>query len=194
MVDAPQVVVVDLCVPACEGGRAAREPLEILGTRGLGAGSQGPVGKPPEEDDADSNGDDAVDEEHPLEADEAALAVHFLEACRHQAHDSGGDLSRSEVLADAFARPRGRVEEGEIIGHSGPHAGNEDAQQKTEETVRGQKLQTPRNRRKTYYKLHAAFMAAMQLPMIPTLITIRLIQTCGLSLVITRFDGKSKTT
>jgi hypothetical protein len=38
-------------------------------------------------------------------------------------------------LADAFARPRGRVEEGEVIGHSGPHSGNDDAEQKTEETV-----------------------------------------------------------
>lgn len=37
-------------------------------------------------------------------------------------------------------------------------------------------------------------MAAMQLPIIPTPITMRLIQTCGLSFVMTKFDGKSNTT
>lgn len=142
MVDAPQVVVVDLCVPACEGGRAALQPLEILALGRFDTGSQRPVGKPPEEDDADGDGDDAVDEEHPLEANEAALAVHLLEASRDQAHNSGRDLSGSEVLADAFTRAGRRVEEGEIISHSRPHAGNEDAEQKTEETERDQKLQT----------------------------------------------------
>jgi hypothetical protein len=69
------------------------------------------VGEPPEQGEAQRYGDDAVDEEHPLEADEALGAVHFLEAGGDEADYCGGDLRGCEVLAYAFADARGWVEE-----------------------------------------------------------------------------------
>ena len=48
--------------------------------------------------------------------------------------------------------------------------------------------------RGTYYKLQAAFIAVIHVPMTPTLITILLIQTCGSSLLMIRLLGQSKRT
>jgi hypothetical protein len=70
----------------------------------------GSIRKPPEKTEAESDGDNAVDEEHPLEADEALCTVHFLEAGGYKAHHCGGNLRGCEVLANAFADARRRVE------------------------------------------------------------------------------------
>lgn len=52
-----------------------RIPLRALLTR-----RSRTIGKPPEEHEAQGDGDHTVDEEHPLEADEALGAIHLLEA------------------------------------------------------------------------------------------------------------------
>ncbi len=46
----------------------------------------------------------------------------------------------------------------------------------------------------TYYKLHAALTAVKHIPMMPTQVTILLIQACGLTRDMIRLDGKSKIT
>lgn len=189
----------DLGVAPFQRGRAPRQPSEILTPFREGfPGRSRSIRQPPNQYEADDDGDQAVEQEHPLEADQAAVAVHLLEAGGHEPDDRGGDLRRGEVLPDALAGARGRVEEGEVVGHAGPHACDDDAEEEAEEaaiisnSIPG--LKERKRREETYYKLHAAFMAAMQLPMSPTLMTMRLIHTCGLSRVMIRFDGRSKTT
>lgn len=134
MVHAPQVVVVDLGVAAGQRRGTARDPAQVFLLRRLLARRRGSVREPPEQHDAHGDGDDAVDEEHPLEADQAVGAVHLLEPGGHETDDGGRDLRGGVVLADAFAGPRGGIEQGEIVGHAGPHAGDDDAQDQTEET------------------------------------------------------------
>ena len=80
--------------------------------RRSGARWERPVGQPPEQQEADGHGGDAPEEKHPLEADEAAGAVHELEAGRDEADDGGGELGGGEVDADALGHARRRVEEG----------------------------------------------------------------------------------
>ena len=70
-----------------------------------------------------------------METDEAAEGVHLLKTGGDEADDSGGDLGGGEVLTDSFASARGRIEEGEIVGHSGPHACDDDAEEQAQEAV-----------------------------------------------------------
>lgn len=136
VVHALQVVVVDLSVTALQRGRASGYPSEIS----LLLGERFPrwnwtVGEPPEEEEADDDGDESVEEEHPLEADQAAVAVHLLEAGGDETDHGRGDLRRGEVLTDALAGAGRGVEEGEVVGHAGPHACDDDAEEEAEEAV-----------------------------------------------------------
>lgn len=124
----------DLGVPPGQRRGAAWDPPEVFARLGILPGDRRPVRQPPQQDDANGDGDDAIHQEHPLEADVASFAVHLLEPGGHQAHDRGGDLRSGVVLADALSGARWRIEEGEIVGHPGPHTGNDNTQEKTEET------------------------------------------------------------
>lgn len=90
---------------------------------------QRPLWQPPEESDANNYGNDAIDQEHPLEADEPAHAVHFLKASRDKTDNGGGKLCGRKVLADSFADTGGRVEERQIVRHPWPHPGYDDTQE-----------------------------------------------------------------
>ena len=138
MVHAPQIMVMDDGVLARQCRRAARQPQHPfrLGRRGL-ARREGPLGQPPQQADANQEADEAVKQEHPLEADQAAEAVHELEAGGHETHDGGGDLGRREVPADALTRAGRGVEEGQVVRHAGPHAGDDDAEEEPEEATGG---------------------------------------------------------
>jgi hypothetical protein len=104
-------MVMDNGIAARQRRLANRDPAhQCAALRSVFAWWRGPIRKPPEKTEAERDGDDAVDEEHPLEADEALGAVHFLETGGYKAHDCGGDLGCCEVLADAFADARRWVE------------------------------------------------------------------------------------
>ncbi|TPX13975.1 uncharacterized protein E0L32_005675 [Thyridium curvatum] len=133
VVHAPHLLVVHGRVLALERLRAGGQPPEPPAARARLPGRQGPVGQPPEQGDAEDDAEQAVDEEHPLEARQALQPVHLLEAGRHEAHDGGRDLRGREVVADALARAGRRVEEGQVVRHAGPHAGDDDAQQEAQE-------------------------------------------------------------
>lgn len=135
VVDAPQIVVMDLCVAARQRGGTLWQPSQIfLSRRNRLPRWSWPVREPPEQGDAEQNGDDAVHQEHPLEPDQTAGAVHLLEPGRNQADHGGRDLGSGEVLPDALPHSRRRVEQRQIVCHPGPHAGDHDPEEQTEET------------------------------------------------------------
>lgn len=133
VVDAAKIVVVNDGVVAGQGLGASGKPL---GQRASGprlAGRQGPVGQPPEQGDTEHDAEHAVDKKHPAEADQAAEAVHLLEAGRHEAHDGGRDLGGGEVHGNALAGAGRRVEQRQVVGHAGPHAGRDDAEEEAQQ-------------------------------------------------------------
>lgn len=128
MINSSQVFIVDSCVFPCKSRCALGSPLlpstSVLDfTRG-----EWPVWKPPEKSNADNNGDQSVNEEHPLKSDKATLSVHFLKAGRDETYDGGRHLSGCEVTSNAFAGTRRRVEEREVVRHTRPHARNDDTE------------------------------------------------------------------
>lgn len=133
MVHPLEVLIVNHGVLALEGlGRCREEPHEArLGS--LLPRWEGTVGKPPQKHEAEDDGQRAIDEEHPLEAHEPAESVHLLEAGRHEPHDGGRDLGGGEVVADPLPGAARGVEQGQIVAHAGPHAGDDDAQQEAEQ-------------------------------------------------------------
>lgn len=127
----------DLGILACQYGGRTRQPAQqSLFLRRCLTGDEGALGEPPQQRDAEGGTEDAVDEEHPLEADEAVEAVHFLETRGDEADDCGGELGGGEVVADALAGAGRGVEEGEVVGHSGPHASGDEAEEEAEEEER----------------------------------------------------------
>ena len=89
MVDPPQVVVVHDGVLALERLRAQGQPGQPLVPGPRLTGGQGSVRQPPQEGDAQDDGEEAVHQKHPAEADQAAEAVHLLEAGGHESHHGG---------------------------------------------------------------------------------------------------------
>lgn len=134
VVDALEVLVVYDGVFAGQGlGRLGQELEDALAHAGL-SGRQRAVGQPPEQDESEDYCQQAVDEEHPLESHQTAQAVHLLESGRDEADHGSRDLGGGKVLPDALARPRGRIEEGQVIGHARPHAGNDHTQEESEKS------------------------------------------------------------
>lgn len=81
MIHPLHIMVMDNGIVALQRRRADRNPAHQRAALGsVFAWWRGPIRKPPEKSKAECYGDDAVDEEHPLEADEALGAIHFLEA------------------------------------------------------------------------------------------------------------------
>ncbi|PNY25928.1 Uncharacterized protein TCAP_04124 [Tolypocladium capitatum] len=137
MVDAFEIVVVNKRILARERLGSGRHPLQPPGTPPLLPRGQGPIGEPPQEDEAQHDGDDAINQKHPTEPDEPPGAVHELEARRDEADHGRRHLGRGEVHADSLAGPRRRVEERQVKCHARPHARNHQAQQEA------QKLDAP---------------------------------------------------
>lgn len=133
VVHALQLAVMHQRILSGQRLRRRRKEAHDAARHALLARRQRPVGQPPQQADAQDDGEGAVHEEHPLEADEAGAAVHLLEAGADEPDDGGGDLGGGEVVADALASAARRVEEGEVVGHAGPHAGNDGAEQETQE-------------------------------------------------------------
>lgn len=128
MIDSLQIMVVDFSVATCQCRTAPWKPTQVLLSGCLLARCSWSIGKPPEEDDTNSDGDDAINQEHPLEADQTLITVHLLKTCGDQTDDSGRNLRSGVVLTDALSGSRRRIEESEVVGHSRPHAGNDNTQ------------------------------------------------------------------
>src|SRR5690606_28474784 len=100
MVDAPEVVVVYNGLLAGQSLRRWREPLPETTALSHLARDKGTVGQPPQEDEAEDNGDQAVDQEHPAKADQAPKTIHELEASGHKSDHSSRDLGCGIVHTD----------------------------------------------------------------------------------------------
>ncbi|KAJ0164131.1 hypothetical protein CTA2_1679 [Colletotrichum tanaceti] len=134
MVDPTKVMVVNDGVLARKGFRCGWKPLQPGRPLTLLSRRKGAVGKPPEQAETKDDGDEAVDEEHPAETYEATKAIHELEAGRYETHDGSRKLGSRKVHADSLAGPRRRVEQGQIVGHSRPHACNDNAKQEPKQS------------------------------------------------------------
>lgn len=121
MVYAFHIVVVDHRIPASQRRSALRQPAHHPGTLRLGCTRcNRPVGEPPELGESQSNSDNTIDQEHPLESDVALRAIHLLETSRYETDNRRRDLCSRKVLANALSNARRRVEEREIVGHARP--------------------------------------------------------------------------
>ena len=92
MVCLAEILVVQDRVLAAESGfvvgQESAEDVLLL----LLAGCERTVREPPDQHETNNERDQTPDQEHPLEADESTVSVHFLEASAHQADDGGGHL------------------------------------------------------------------------------------------------------
>lgn len=72
-----------------------------------------------------------------METDETAHAVHELKPGRDETDDGSRELRGSEVKADPLASARRRVEQGQVVGHAGPHASDDETEQEPEKSEMG---------------------------------------------------------
>ncbi len=137
MVDSGQVPIMHSCILAVKHWRWAGKILhETMLLWCCLAGNGRTLWKPPEEGDAEGDAAKAPDEEHPLEAYESFLAVHLLEPCRDKSYYSSGKLRGSVIHANPSSGPSWWVEEREIVRHSWPHTGCDNAEEETQEEER----------------------------------------------------------
>lgn len=135
VVDATELPVMHDGILTLEGLGGLGQPLHQAGPLPHLARGQGLVRKPPEQGDSNDEADNTVEEEHPPETLETTGPVHHLEAGGDEADDGGGQLRGGVVHADPLAGARGRVEEGQVEGHAGPHAGDDRTKKEPQEPV-----------------------------------------------------------
>ena len=114
MVDAGQVVVVDFRILACQRWWCLRDPSAPACAVANLARCERTVWKPPQKDEAKDHANEAVDQEHPLEAHKAPCAVHDLESSRNETHDRCRDLRSGKVPPNPFASARRWVEQADV--------------------------------------------------------------------------------
>lgn len=133
MVHSPEIVVVHHSVLPCEGLRGCGKELHQAFRLTLLSRRKRPVGKPPEQREAQNDSQCAIDEEHPLKPDQSSKPVHLLEASTDKTDHSGGDLGGAEVITNPLAGAARGVEQSQVVAHAGPHAGDDDAEQEAQQ-------------------------------------------------------------
>ncbi|ESU17064.1 hypothetical protein FGSG_13748 [Fusarium graminearum PH-1] len=98
---------------------------------------QGRAWKPPEQNEAQNDTNEAVNHKHPSEAHNSSLTIHELKAGRNKTNNSSRDLRCGEVVTNSLPGARWRIEEGEVECHARPHTSNDDSKQEA------QKLDAP---------------------------------------------------
>lgn len=133
MIDPPHLTIMHTSIlPRQRLPRRRKHPHPPTHDTAL-ARRQRPIRQPPQQRDAQHHRQRAIHQKHPLEPDEPAQPIHLLKAGTDEPDDGGRDLRGREVVADAAGGALRRVEEGEVVAHAGPHAGDDDAEQEAQE-------------------------------------------------------------
>lgn len=130
MVHSGQFFIVNASILSCEHRWASRQQTSPTdGLFNLLTWRVRTIGQPPEQHDAQDDCQQAVDQEHPLEAYETTESIHLLEPGTDKTNDSGRKLRSGIVMTNTFRTARRWVIQTEIVCHAGPHTSNDNTQQ-----------------------------------------------------------------